>query len=189
VKDDPTPTIESPTAVRFADALEASRQFLLAMANAQLPPSLRAKGGASDLVQETLATAHRARHQFHGRTLTELRAWLRAILANEVCSFRRAYAGTAARDVTRELPVESCEPSTADESALGELIRLEDEDRLREAVAGLPERSRMVVALRAECGYSFARIGEHLGCTEEAARKVFARAVEQLRELAPADAA
>lgn len=40
--------------VDFADLLSQLRPFLLRIANDELPAALRAKGGASDLVQETI---------------------------------------------------------------------------------------------------------------------------------------
>ena len=94
---------ESPVGDRFAEVLGTCRRFLLTIAHAELPGCLRAKGGASDIVQEALASAHRARDQFRGETVAELRAWLRAILLNEASAFRRRYLDTAVRDVAREV--------------------------------------------------------------------------------------
>src|SRR5262245_2742582 len=91
----PSPQIE----LEFENLLAHARQFLLSVANAELPAALRAKGGASDLVQETFAAALRNRDQFRGTTVTELRAWLRAILMNELAMFRRRFVATAAREV------------------------------------------------------------------------------------------
>ena len=41
---------DTPVGDDFTSILEACRQFLLAIAHAELPGELRAKGGASDLV-------------------------------------------------------------------------------------------------------------------------------------------
>jgi RNA polymerase sigma-70 factor (ECF subfamily) len=172
----------------FDDALQASRRFLLTIANAELPAGLRAKGGASDLVQEALAAAHHARDQFHGRTLADLRAWLRAILLNELATFRRRYHDTAARDVGREVPLAAGRTGVVHALPLTEMIRREDDRRLAAAVARLPEDARLVVALRTEEGLSFAAIGARLGRSEEAARKLFARALDRLRAADPAAA-
>jgi RNA polymerase sigma-70 factor (subfamily 1) len=173
----------------FDDALQASRRFLLAIANAELPPGLRAKGGASDLVQEALAAAHQSRHQFRGGTVAELRAWLRAILLNELATFRRRYLETAARDVGREVPLSAARAGVINALPLTDIIRGEDSLRLAEAVAKLPDEFRIAVVLRTEHGISFADIGERLGRTEEAARKLFTRGLDRLRNqaLTPAD--
>lgn len=105
-----------------ADVLEASRRFLLSIANAELPSALRAKGGASDLVQETLAVAHQSIHQFRGQTEVELRAWLRTILAREMAMFRRRYLDTDARDVSREVRLVSASDQAGEVYASPEAI-------------------------------------------------------------------
>jgi RNA polymerase sigma-70 factor, ECF subfamily len=173
---------EAPPESDFAAVLETCRQFLLAVANAELPDDLRAKGGASDLVQESLAAAYAARHQFRGRTLADLRAWLRAILFRELATFRRHYRDTAARDVTREVPLaEVAAPVTP----IADLIRRERATHLTAAVARLSEDAQTAVVLRIEHELSFAEIGARIGRTEEAARKVFVRALVELRSLSP----
>ena len=172
----------------FDDALQSARRFLLSVANAELPPGLRAKGGASDLVQETLAAAHQSRHQFRGQTVTELRAWLRGILLNELATFRRRYLETAARDVSREVPLTVARDGVVDALPVTDIIRQEDSRSLAAAVARLPDEFRLAIVLRSEHGLSFAEIGERLGRTEEAARKLFARALARLREQALASA-
>ncbi len=164
-----------------AEVLETSRRFLLAIANAELPPALRAKGGASDLVQETLAAAHQSWHQFRGQTAAELRAWLRAILIRELAMFRRRYMETDARDVSREVPLAPDQAEEAHTTPVAELIRRETAVRMFEAINRLPDDWRAVVVWHAELGLTFAAIGERLGRSEDAARKVFDRAMDQLR--------
>jgi RNA polymerase sigma-70 factor (ECF subfamily) len=161
--------------------LEVSRQFLLAIAHARLPPTLRAKGEASDLVQETLAAAYQAKHQFRGQTLGELRAWLRTILVNELATFRRHYE-TSTRNVAREKPLDAAQTEISPATPITEVIRREETRLLTRAVAGLPREYHLAVLLRVEDGLSFAGIGARLGCTEEAARKLFTRALERLRD-------
>jgi RNA polymerase sigma-70 factor (ECF subfamily) len=178
---------ESPADLKFTTILSSARDYLLAQAASRLPPTLRAKGGASDLVQETYATAHRCRHQFRGRTAAELRAWLRSILVSELRAFRRAYLNTAARDIRRELTLADGLTASADSTVVSELVRFEELAGLESAVARLGPLPREAVILRCEHGLSFAQIGDRLGCTEEAARKTFTRALTQLRGRAPAD--
>jgi RNA polymerase sigma-70 factor (ECF subfamily) len=169
---------------KFASDLETCRQFLLAIANVELPDHLVPKGGASDLVQETLLTGYRSQNRFHGHTLAELRAWLRGILLNELASFRRRYAASC-RNVARELPVEGVpsgsHPATTDEPS-ARLVRTERIAALTVAVDRLPEDARQVLVLRLEHQLGFREIGDRLGRTEEAARKLFSRALDQLRQ-------
>jgi RNA polymerase sigma-70 factor, ECF subfamily len=174
-----------PVGGSFAEVLEHSRHFLLRIANAELPPSIRAKGGASDLVQDTFAAAHQARHQFSGRTVPELRGWLRAILIRELAMARRKFLDTASRDVRREVaPVTGALLASAGAPA-AELIRREEDEHLAAAVARLPADHRRVVALRVEGDMTFAAIGRELDMTEDAARRLFARALELLRATTP----
>lgn len=171
----------------FTAALESCRRFLLAVANAGLPADLQAKGGASDLVQETMAAAHRSRHQFHGSSLGELRAWLRAILGNELAMFRRHYYLTAARDARREVSLVAAEGTQSGaEQPVAHLSRAERNRAVAVALARLPDPSRLVVTLRSGEGLAFAEIGARIGRSEEAARKLWVRALEQLRGLVPA---
>src|SRR6516165_4530900 len=87
--------------------LETFRGYLLLVANRQLDPELRAKGGASDLVQDTFLEAQRDFGQFHGASVDELRAWLRRLLLNNVANFTRHYRQRAKREVVREVPLEA----------------------------------------------------------------------------------
>lgn len=171
----------------FEVLLAHVRQFLLTIANAELPPDLRAKGGASDLVQDTIASALRNRDQFRGATITELRAWLRAILRSELAMLRRRF-DTAARDVSREVPVASvAEPSEPSSTTIERLIHEEQAVSLSARVDALPEDQRLVVLLRIGEGLPFAAIGERTGRSEDAARKLFARALDRLRESTTTD--
>jgi RNA polymerase sigma-70 factor (subfamily 1) len=168
----------------FASALETCRRFLLCVANDRMPRYLVPKGEASDLVQETLVSGFRNRHQFHGRTLSDLRAWLRGILLNELASFRRRYRASC-RDVAREIPVGSlgpgCAGSVAVCGALDEMIRAERVEAVTAAVARLPGDVRAVVVLRVHEKLSFRAIGARLGRSEDAVRKSFTRALDRLR--------
>lgn len=164
----------------FQEVLESCRRFLLSIANHEVPPDLRAKGGASDLVQQTFAAALRCEQQFRGESLAELRAWLRAILRSEAAVFRRQFYSTASRDVSRESNIDpksfrdqQTPPSVA--------IQTEDDLRLSEAFSRLPETQRVAVTLRIEHQKTFAEIGATLNRSEDAARKLFTNALSRLR--------
>src|SRR6516164_9512157 len=78
----------------LGQALEACRRYLLLVAERQLDPYLRAKGGASDLVQETFLEAQCVFRAFAGTSEAELRAWLRRLLLNNLGHFPRRYRAT-----------------------------------------------------------------------------------------------
>src|SRR5437764_1298683 len=109
----------SGSAEALGRALETCRGYLLLVAERNLDPVLRAKGGASDLVQETFMEAQRDFAQFQGTTEAELLAGLRRMLLNNVGNFARRYRGTDKRAVGREvgLPREGSSAAAAGEIA------------------------------------------------------------------------
>jgi RNA polymerase sigma-70 factor (ECF subfamily) len=166
--------------LRLEEALESCRRFLLAAAIEELPPHLAAKGGASDLVQQTFAQAVTSEHQFRGRTLAELRAWLRAILRTEAAVFRRRFLQTAARDVRREVAIDGSLAQDT-QTPVTAVLQSEQSERVAQALTQLPPEQYQAVVFRMEDELSFSEIGERLGKSEEAARKLFTRALDRLR--------
>jgi RNA polymerase sigma-70 factor (ECF subfamily) len=169
--------------------LESFRGYLLMIAGEEIDPALRAKGGASDLVQETFLEAHRDFDQFRGTDEAELLAWLRRLLLNNVANFARRYRGTEKRQVDREVPL------GADESAGGGaplpadgptpswvVAQHEQAENLGRALARLPDDYRTVLLLRHQEGLSFPEIAERMGRTPNAVHKLWARAVERLEQ-------
>jgi RNA polymerase sigma-70 factor, ECF subfamily len=170
-------------------ALEACRRYLLGVAEGELSPDLRSKGGASDLVQETFLEAQRDFGRFEGSSPEELRAWLRQVLLHNVGAFTRRYRATGKREIAREvgfgadsslLGIQQV-PAGSTLSPSGVAIEHERALALRRAVDRLPEEYRRVVILRFEDGLSFEEIGQITDRTADAARKVWSRAMERLR--------
>ncbi len=174
-------------------ALEACRVYLLMVAEREMDPALRGKGGASDLVQETFLEAQRAFPRFLGDSEEELLAWLRRLLLNNVTDFRRRYRDTDKRNAEREVGLQG-DTSSRDWAAFladdvggtpsGELAQQEDLALLQQAMAALPDDYRQVLQLRYLENLPFEEIGSRMGRTSMATRKLFGRAVERLqREL------
>jgi RNA polymerase sigma-70 factor (ECF subfamily) len=172
----------------FGQVLQACRKYLLLIARKELDEDLRAKGGASDLVQETFMKAHRHFDRFHGQTEGELLAWLRQLLLNNLASFRRLFVAEKRR-VGRELTLDGGDPSSPvrelsasvpspSEQAVGQ----EREEALQRALGQLPEDYRHVLTLRYVENHSFEEIGRATGRSANAARKLWARAVERLEQ-------
>src|SRR5262249_15703531 len=86
--------------------LDACPLSLMQIANGEMESRLQAKAGASEVVQETYLEAQRIFNRFQGRSPTELRAWLRAILLNKLATAARQYQATAKRQVGREVPID-----------------------------------------------------------------------------------
>jgi RNA polymerase sigma-70 factor (ECF subfamily) len=174
----------------LGQVLETFRGYLLLVANRELDGELRAKGGASDLVQETFLEAQRDFGRFHGNSEAELRAWLRRLLLNNVANFTRHYRDRAKREVAREVPLEAGGSShergaglAADTtSPSGQAVAREQAKALEQAMERLPPDYRQVLALRHEEKLTFAQIGEQMQRTANAARMLWLRAVERLQK-------
>lgn len=170
--------------------LEECRAYLLLVANRALPPELRGKAGASDLVQETFLQAQLDFPRFHDHTERELLAWLRRILLNNIANFKRHYCGTGKRQLGREVPLgegplgePSPEVPVAGPSPSSLLVAEEQDAALAGALGRLPDEYRRVITWRNYDRLSFGEIGDRLGRSAAAARKLWVRAVERLQEL------
>lgn len=168
--------------------VEQCRDYLLLIANEDLDASLQGKFGASDLVQDTMLIAHQKFDQFRGQTPAELKGWLRQILRNDLHRARRQFLDADRRDIKREQPIEAAPrgsthfvdhcPTPRTDAIVQEEARL-----LNEAMARLPENYRMAVRLREWEDLSFPEIGRQMGISEEAARKLCRRGMDQLAEM------
>jgi RNA polymerase sigma-70 factor, ECF subfamily len=173
----------------LGQALEACRHYLLLVAHQELDPSLQGKGGASDVVQQTFLEAQRDFGQFGGTSRTDLLAWLRRLLLNNVADFTRRYHGDK-RQAQREVPLAT--DSAATESALGleadtpspsrHAMRHEQDEALHQALERLPLEYRQVIHLRYQEECSFEEVGRLMQRTPNAARKLWLRAVQRLRQ-------
>lgn len=182
-----TPLLEQARAgstAAIGSLLEAARGYLLLQAEQDLPPSLRAKVGPSDIVQETAIEAHRDFLRFRGTTREELYAWLRAILQNNVTDAVRRYELTQKRATSREeslnvvvdrhgVSVLRAGGSTPDRSA----IRREDAALVAAVLDRLPADYAAVLRLRYWEGLTFPQIAARIGRSEDAARKLWYRAI------------
>jgi RNA polymerase sigma-70 factor (ECF subfamily) len=164
-------------------AVEACRRYLLLVADRELAPEIKAKEGASDLVQDAMVLAQRRFGAFAGRSEAELRAWLRRIVKHLAAHAVRRYRESAKRRLESEVPLApGGGPPTADDANPAALaMRLEALDALDAAIGRLPDRSRQVVLWRHFEGCSFDAIGRRLGCSNVAARKSWLRALGRLR--------
>jgi RNA polymerase sigma-70 factor (ECF subfamily) len=170
--------------------LEATRRYLLTIAQQELDPDLRAKNSPSDVVQETFVEVQRAFGQFQGDTEAELLAWLRQLLLHRVGKLRRRYRDTQKRRLAREVALGGDDSSDGPAGGLaanalspsGQAVEHEQDQALQAALGRLPEDYRRVITLRYEEQLPFEEIGRLLQRSPDAARKLWARAVERLQE-------
>ncbi|MBL8848471.1 MAG: sigma-70 family RNA polymerase sigma factor [Planctomycetaceae bacterium] len=161
--------------------LESFRPYLAAIAQAEFPSGLAGKLGTSDVVQDTIIKGLERFPQFQGSTREEFARWLRAILRNHIANVIETFSAQK-RDVGREKPGHAALIDPWQSSPSGIALSREERDRLDAALACLPDEPRRVILLRHRDDQTFAEIGEAIGKTEEAARKVWVRAVEKLQQ-------
>lgn len=166
---------------------EMCRDYLLLVAERRLDPRLRGKLGASDLVQQTFLDAERGFAQFRGETDQELHAWLCRILENRAGQANRRYRRVK-RDVRHERSLAVFGDNGSGLQAPGEvetpsrqMASAEEVEALTAALARLPRPYQQVIQLRQTLRKSFEEIGLVMDRSADAARKLWARAVEQLR--------
>lgn len=171
----------------LGDLFAVCRDYLLLVANTELGRNLRAKVGASDVVQDALFEAQGSFGRFHGDGRLQLLAWLRAILLHKLANARRHYCQTSKRDASREVSWDDLADGGAwdvplDDSSPSQLIRAgEAQAALRHVLDSMPELLRRVVELRNWDRRTFADIGQELGYTTEGARKLWFRAITILQ--------
>jgi RNA polymerase sigma-70 factor (ECF subfamily) len=171
--------------------IESCRSYLLLVAERALAPDLKAKEGASDLVQEAIVEAQREAGRWTGRAeaTDELRAWLRRFLMHKIAHAARRYRRTGKRGIAREVPLAMVEADpliaetlVANQTSVGtRAARREEEAALQAALDRLPERMRQAVLWRHNEDCSFDEIGRRLGCSNVAARKLWLKALQQLQ--------
>jgi RNA polymerase sigma-70 factor (ECF subfamily) len=169
--------------------LEPSRDYLLLIAGQELDADLRAKGGASDLVQETFLEAFRDFAQFRGASEAELRGWLRRLLLNNLANFTRKFRDADKRRLEREVPFQG-ESSSCDfgenlaasaSSPAEQAVEQEQAEAVERVLARLPEDYRQVLLWRYREELSFEEMARRLGRSENAARKLWARALARFQ--------
>jgi RNA polymerase sigma-70 factor (ECF subfamily) len=171
---------------------DSYRNYLRLLARTGLDASLRGKADPSDLVQDALLKAAQRFGQFRGTTDAELAGWLRQILARCLADFVRRY-GTGGRHAGREqsldqlldrssqameriMAADGTSPSaSAQRRDLGVV--------LSDALAGLSEEYREVLVLHHLEGLSWDEVARRMGRTPNAVRKLWTRALNQLRPL------
>jgi RNA polymerase sigma-70 factor (ECF subfamily) len=161
------------------------RGYLLLIANGQISGPLQSKFGASDIVQNSLIDAHAAIDQFNGTTEAEMRAWLKRIVLHNFIDEKRRYTDTQSRSLQRERSMDSLvTPLASGLSGGGDETGQKPEDlqQLTDALQRLPPRQQRVIEARRRFGYTYQEIADQLEITEGAVRKLWSRAIKQLKE-------
>jgi RNA polymerase sigma-70 factor (ECF subfamily) len=169
------------------------RHYLRMLAEGQLGSRLRAKCDPSDLVQQTLLEAYRDFAGFQGAQEAELLAWLRRILAHNLCNEARRFTAQQ-RDAAREVSLEQVRNGLDRSSAaLGRCLAAdtptpsslaaqhEASVRLADTLARLPANYQTVLLLRVFEGLSADEVAQRMNSTAGAVRMLQLRALTALR--------
>jgi RNA polymerase sigma-70 factor (ECF subfamily) len=169
------------------------RHYLRVLAEGQLGGRLRAKCDASDIVQQTLLEAFRDFAGFQGTHEAELLAWLRRILAHNLCNEARHFTAQQ-RDAAREVSLEQVRAGLDKSSAaLGRCLAAdtptpsslaahhEASVRLADTLARLPPNYQTVLLLRVFEGLSADEVAQRMNSTAGAVRMLQLRALTALR--------
>jgi len=171
------------------ELLEAHRNYLRVLAAACLHREMQGKADPSDVVQETLLKVHENFHHFRGTTELEWMAWIRKILVNHLTDFQKGFRRER-RSVTREQSLGSLvDRSSAMLRNLGpapgpspsqEAQRREAAALVADAIAELEPDDRDVVILRNLHELDWNAVGERTGRSPDAARMLWARAMQRV---------
>lgn len=131
---------------------------------------------AREVFQETFLRFHTACAR--GEIIAHPKAWLCQVATNAAFKIRRYQH----RVLLCEEEASAVE-ANADKDAEHRLLM----GRVRDLVAELPERQRMVFALRNFEGWPFAEIAARLGCSEASARASEYKALKKIRAQMGAD--
>ena len=131
---------------------------------------------AADASQDCFIKAFRALGRFRGDSA--FRTWLLAIAGNEAREQLRKVGRRKERGLEN---VDTISASGHDPST--EVTLRSEADRVRAAVAELPQKQRLSVRLRIDDGLSFREIGEIIDSSEGSARVNYHHGIRRLREL------
>ena len=170
--------------------LEAYRPFLLSLATAEFDSDLKAKAGPSDLVQETFIDAQRDFANFKSDSMTELRIWLHAILMNNLADLRKRFLRAQKRQVRRERPLSASDSKELVKALMAPdgqspsrvAISKEEHSRIEAGLGRLPVAYRQVILMRSQQRQSFEKIAQAIGRSPDAARMLWNRAVQRLKQ-------
>ena len=151
---------------------------------------LRSKLESMDLVQDVLMSALKDLGNFTYKTEGDFLRWLSRLAENRLRNhLQRLHANK--RDIRKEVQLNGYRPTVEDSfvaaldavdtttpSAI--MSKREDLDRLAKAIDALkPEYRKVIVQTKIE-GLSYKEIGQQLGKSSEAVRKLVSRALEEL---------
>ncbi len=130
---------------------------------------------AEEVLQDTFVRAHGSLHGFQGTSEEEFRRWLTGVANKTVLRAQDRARRHRTLAISSSVPAKGVSPSRA-------LRRKDRFDRLQGAIDSLRGDYREVVFLTRIEGLSIKQAAEHMGRSPEATKKLFWRALKQLRQ-------
>ena len=182
---------EAERQARLGTLLEAHRARLLRMVDLRMDPSLRARIGASDVLQESWLEVSNRLDSYLENPRMPFFVWVRFITAQRLLKMHRFHAGAQKRSVGREVREAPAAPQATSIALVDRLmgsgltpsvVMAEDEFRLRlqEALDGMNPLDREVLVLRHFEEMSNVETAQALDIGVDAASKRYIRALERL---------
>ena len=166
------------------ELISTVRTYLLLVANQETDLRLKSKVAASDIVQDACLRAHQRFDSFRGTTEAELRAWMRTVLLNSLSDSRRKYVLAKKRQASREIgPTDELGVPSGEMTPKSAAMAREEADLLRLAMDQLSDEHRQVLQLRNWELLPFQTIGEQMSRSEDAAQKLWSRALRELEKV------
>ena len=174
----------------FDQLFERHRPDLCRMVDLRFDEKLRSRVDPSDVVQEAQLEAFRRLADFLDRQPMPFWLWLRKTAYERLLNIRRDHLKAACRQLDREVPLPDRSSLLLAQQLLAggstpsqRFAQREYEQRVRQAVAGLPEADREILLMRNVEGLAHQEVGCLLGISHANARKRYGRALLQLRKL------
>ncbi len=170
----------------LGELLERHRGYLKVLAQRMLGGRIQARIDASDLVQRTCLSVHRAIGEFRGETTAEFLAWLQHVHTGNIQNALREHLAQR-RDIAREEPaaaeqIASIVGGTTQSTPSQRVLRDEQAVILTAALEHLSEDQREAVRLRYLEGMSLEEVGQAMRRTAKAASALIFRGLNSLRD-------
>jgi RNA polymerase sigma-70 factor, ECF subfamily len=175
-----------------AKLLDRHRDRLRRLVAIRVDTRIKARIDPSDVVQETLATAHRQLPEYLSKRPLPFYPWLRRIACDRLADLHRRHLRAQMRSVKREEPLGLSDDSAIalaqrllapESSHLGRMIRRELLERMHAALEILNPTDREMLILRHLEELDTRETAAVLGINESAAKLRHLRAVERIQKL------
>jgi RNA polymerase sigma-70 factor (ECF subfamily) len=174
---------------------ETQRPRLLRMVSVRMHPRVRARVGASDVVQDGYVEILDRVDEYVADPRIPFFLWMRRIVGQRLTKAHRFHLDAQRRDARQETPAERRMPGVStfamadflrDErtSPLSAAARTEARDRLVRLLDEMSETDREVLAMRHFEGLTNEEVATELGLDKDAASKRYIRALRRLKVLA-----